>query len=105
MDTAIPLGIIINELISNSLKHAFSDDATGEININMYVEGDNNYKLIVSDNGKGISDDIDFKESESLGLQLVNTLVEQIDGTIELDKSQGTEFIITFKELKYKIKV
>ncbi|ADI73896.1 signal transduction histidine kinase [Methanohalobium evestigatum Z-7303] len=105
MDTAIPLGIIINELISNSLKHAFSDDATGEININMYVEGDNNHKLIVSDNGKGISDDIDFRESESLGLQLVNTLVEQIDGTIELDKSQGTEFIITFKELKYKVKV
>uniref|UniRef100_UPI0025D0EB9C histidine kinase dimerization/phosphoacceptor domain -containing protein n=1 Tax=Methanohalobium sp. TaxID=2837493 RepID=UPI0025D0EB9C len=105
MDTAIPLGIIINELISNSLKHAFSYDATGEISVNMYVDGDNNYKLIVSDNGKGISDDIDFRESESLGLQLVNTLVEQIDGTIALEKSQGTEFIITFKELKYNIKV
>ncbi|MFP4654608.1 MAG: histidine kinase dimerization/phosphoacceptor domain -containing protein [Methanohalobium sp.] len=105
MDTAIPLGIIINELVSNSLKHAFTEKESGEINIYMYKSEDDNYKLIINDNGRGIPDNLDIRETDSLGLQLVNTLVDQIYGTIELDRTQGTEFIITFKELKYKIKV
>lgn len=115
MDTAIPLGIIVNELVSNSLKHAFPSDREGEIRINLHrVEAHNSksddsgeihscqdgkgfrYLLTVADNGIGFPEDIDFQNSESLGLQLVNILVEQIDGCIELKKNGGTEFVIWF---------
>ncbi|MFP4654399.1 MAG: histidine kinase dimerization/phosphoacceptor domain -containing protein [Methanohalobium sp.] len=102
MDTAIPLGIIINELVSNSLKHAFVNSETGKIKIKLRKHRNNNYTLIVSDNGKGFPDELDFKETDSLGMQLVNTLVEQIDGTIKLDKYNGTVFTIIFRELVYK---
>ena len=96
MDTAIPLGIVVNELVSNSLKHAFSENKNGEVFIKFYQDKDENYKLIIGDNGKGIPDNLDFRETSSLGLELVNTLVEQVDGTIELDSSQGTKFTIKF---------
>ena len=57
--------------------------------------------LTISDNGIGLSDELDFKNTDSLGLQLVNSLINQIDGEIELNKNHGTTFIIRFKELKY----
>ncbi len=63
---------------------------------------DDKYEMIVGDNGIGFPEDIDFKKTDSLGLQLVNNLVSQIDGEIELNKSHGTEYKIIFKELKYK---
>ncbi|ADI73898.1 signal transduction histidine kinase [Methanohalobium evestigatum Z-7303] len=96
MDKSIPLGIIVNELLSNSLKHAFSENESGVVNIKFSQGYDTNYELLINDNGKGIPEDMDFKEPESLGLELVNTLVEQVDGMIELDKSCGTEFRIKF---------
>jgi PAS domain S-box-containing protein len=96
MDKSIPLGIIVNELLSNSLKHAFSEKESGEVNIKFSRGYDTTYELLISDNGKGIPEYMDFKEPESLGLELVNTLVEQIDGMIELDKNCGTEFRIKF---------
>jgi PAS domain S-box-containing protein len=102
MDTAVPLGIIVNELISNSLKYAFTEDQEGEIRIQLCREENNNeiheslFSLTISDNGKGISEDIDIEDLESLGLQLVITLVDQLDGQIELKRAQGTEFRITF---------
>lgn len=111
MDTAIPLGIIVNELISNSLKYAFPDRENGEIQIKFHKKGENGsiieesknegYKstsfiLTISDNGVGISEDLDIKELDSLGLQLVTFLVDQLDGELELKKSNGTEFIIRF---------
>lgn len=103
MDTAVPLGIIINELVSNSLKYAFEDKKDkGTISVDIKHAGDN-FTLTVCDNGCGIPEDIDFRETESLGLQLVTNLVEQIDGTITLDKEKGTKFIIQFTEEKYEI--
>ncbi|OEC87414.1 MULTISPECIES: PAS domain S-box protein [Methanobacterium] len=65
----------------------------------------NNLVLVVSDNGVGLPENIDFTNTESLGLRLVNNLVKQVDGTIELDKTEGTKFKITFKELKYKKRI
>ena len=101
METAIPTGLIISELVSNSLKHAFPDGKKGEIKVSL-KKYDDKYELIISDNGIGLPESIDFKNINSLGLQLVNNLVLQIDGEITLDKSQGTKFKIIFYELKYK---
>ncbi len=97
MDTAIPCGFIINELITNSLKHAFPRGKKGEINVNFHSDN-NTLTLDISDNGVGIPKDLDLQDTDSLGLKLVTTLVEQIDGAIELNRAGGTEFKITFKE-------
>lgn len=104
MDTAIPLGIIINELISNSLKHAFPDGRKGEIRIKLYKTENpeenpgscknSRFMLLISDNGPGIPENIDFANPETLGLQLVNTLVKQIEGEIEVKRLGETEFRI-----------
>jgi PAS domain S-box-containing protein len=98
INTAIPLGLIVNELITNSLKHAFPNGMKGKINIDFYLKNDH-YKFAVKDDGIGFPDDIDFQNTNSLGLQIVNSLTEQIDGEIKLNKYNGTEFKITFKEL------
>ncbi len=95
IDYAILCGLIINEFISNSLKHAFPGEMKGEIYINLYTEG-NKQILIYRDNGIGIPENIDFRRSASLGLQLVNTLTEQLGGEIYLDKEKYTEFKILF---------
>jgi PAS domain S-box-containing protein len=101
MDIAVPLGIIVNELVSNSLKHAFTEQ-NGEVQIQLCREKQNNeihkslFSLTISDNGKGIPENIELESVESLGLQLVNTLVDQVDGEIELKRVGGTEFRITF---------
>ena len=168
INTAIPCGLIINELVTNSLKHAFpvtsgygpadgtsADPATvgcrfenenrekcsffgpkikdfegfsipvasghgpanhrftgphtaghdsSKIQIELH-QLKNSLVLIVSDNGVGLPENIDFKNTESLGLRLVNNLVKQLDGTIELDRSEGTKFKIIFKELIYKERI
>jgi two-component sensor histidine kinase len=102
MDTAVPLGIIVNELVSNSLKHAFTEDLGGQIRIKLCREEINDetskslFSLTVSDNGKGISENLKLGSLESLGLQLVSILVDQLDGKIELKRNQGAEFKITF---------
>jgi PAS domain S-box-containing protein len=100
INTAISLGLIINELVSNSMKHAFPDGTNGEINIDFYLK-DDVYFLKVSDNGIGFPEDLDFRKTESLGLKLVDTLSRQIDATVKLDRSHGTSFIIKFKEREY----
>jgi PAS domain S-box-containing protein len=104
VDTAIPLGLIINELITNCLKHAFPGDNKGMINIDLVKDG-SFYKLNISDDGVGFPDNVDYKNTKSLGLQLVNNLVNQIDGKLELDGNNGTTFKIIFKELQYKNRV
>jgi PAS domain S-box-containing protein len=129
---AIPCGLIINELVSNALKHAFPKGrdfhrlargnlssehgeregeaptalpvegatrapvAAGEISIQLLRTDANRVTLTVSDNGIGFPEQIDFRKSPSLGLTLVNSLVEQLGGTIELDRREGTSFTITF---------
>ncbi|WP_286244365.1 MASE3 domain-containing protein [Methanobacterium ferruginis] len=100
IETAVPCGLIISELVSNSLKHAFSPEQKGIIRISLHSQ-DDTFTLTINDNGIGFPDDLDFKNTNSLGLQLVNNLINQIDGDIQLNKTHGTEFIITFKELKY----
>ena len=99
VNTAIPLGLIANELITNSLKYAFLDGNDGIVNIEFRKE-DHNYLFIIKDNGVGLPEGFDFKNSDSLGLQLVNSLSEQIDAEIELNTDNGTEFKIKFKEIE-----
>jgi PAS domain S-box-containing protein len=113
MDIAVPLGMIVNELVSNSLKHAFPDGRSGEIQIrlsreingkseNGKVEGKSDecksihYILIVSDNGVGIPESVSIEDSDTLGIQLVAILVDQLDGKLELNRDSETEFIIEF---------
>jgi two-component sensor histidine kinase len=95
LDTSIPCGLIINEIISNSLKYAFPNNRDGIIFVTLKV---NKQKVSIQagDNGIGISPEIDLKQSKTLGLQLVDTLVEQINGTIILDRNNGTKFNIEF---------
>jgi two-component sensor histidine kinase len=107
IDTAIPCGLIINELISNSLKYAFPGGRSGRILIDLKKTDagntpDNEYELTVSDDGIGLPGDIDITHTKSLGLQLVTNLtMHQLRGSIELRRTDGTAFFIRFKELKY----
>jgi len=95
---AIPCGLLINELITNSLKYAFPEDRKGEIIVSLNLNNENVVELKVGDNGVGIPSDVDFRKTESLGLRLVTILAEdQLQGKIDLDRSRGTEFIIKFK--------
>ena len=96
IDNAVPCGLIINELISNALKHAFVDGREGEICVLMQQLADQQVKLIVRDNGVGLPEGVDYMNTGSLGLQLVTMLVQQLDGTIEIRNNVGAEFEITF---------
>ena len=113
MDTAVPLGIILNEIVSNSLKYAFTDRYSGRIQIKLCREesreskdnraGNNNeglkgtsFILTVSDNGIGMPESFDLENPDNLGMQLVTTLVDQLEGGIELKRDNGTEFTIRF---------
>ena len=95
LDTAIPCGLIINEIVSNALKYAFPDKRKGKIDISIKNDG-NHITITISDNGIGLPADLDFRNTESLGLQLVVSLVEQINGKIKADTKKGTKFVIEF---------
>jgi len=101
INTAIPLGLLLNELISNSLKHSFLDKEKGEVRVTLVKAGDEQLKLIVSDNGVGVKNKIDLNKPGSFGLQLVKMLTEQLHGDMKIESNKETSFIITFKELKY----
>ncbi len=102
IETAIPCGLIVSELVSNSLKYAFPHNRKGEIFISIHSHNEE-FELIISDNGIGLPENLNFKDiKSSLGLRLVNMLVKQLEGSIELDRTNGTKFCIKFKELKYK---
>ena len=136
IDTAIPLGLILNELLTNSLKYAFptaygcgpanekpadletygrdqADFQSTSPRIDKFANKtyiiavkfrkiSDKFMLIIKDNGIGFPQDLDYKKTGTLGLELVNRLTKQIDGIIELDTSNGTEFKITFKELEIR---
>jgi len=104
IDTAIPCGLFINELLTNSLKHAFPHGREGKISIDLHSV-DDRFIFTINDNGIGFPEDLDFKNTDTLGLQLVNHLVNQVDGTIELDRSHGIKFTIVFKELEYEKRI
>lgn len=109
VNTAIPLGLILNELLTNCMKYAFpfshnfddSGDEEGNIHVKLYknVKG---YTLRVEDDGVGFPEDVDLKNLDSLGFQLINTLTNQINGKIQLDSSEGTSFSIDFMEDGFK---
>ena len=102
IDTAIPCGLIANELVSNSLKHAFRINQIGNISINIKKE-DKNIIFTITDDGVGLPPNFDIENTDSLGLQLVTTLARQLDGEIKVDSSRnGTVFSLTFPEIKYK---
>jgi PAS domain S-box-containing protein len=101
LETAVPCGLIISELVTNCIKHAFPGKENGILKLKI-TKLDDKFKLIIQDNGVGFPDNVDYKNTTSLGLQLVNSLVDQINGTLELIKNDGTKFQIIFEELKYK---
>jgi len=96
LDKAIPCGIIINELLSNSFKYAFENKKRKASIRVSFKEHRNKCTLEVSDNGSGFPESVDFKNSSTLGLQLINSLVEQLDGQLKVDVKKGSSFIITF---------
>ncbi|HBH61381.1 MAG TPA: hypothetical protein DDX85_06530 [Nitrospiraceae bacterium] len=96
LDISIPCGLIVNELLSNALKYAFPNGNIGEILVSLR-KNNGNIELTLSDDGVGLPVDLDFRNTGSLGLNIVNALVRQIKGDIELHREQGTEFLITFR--------
>jgi len=99
IDKSVTCGLIINELISNSLKYAFSNRKRGMISIEGSAENDNKYTLIVSDNGIGFPKNLDFRATKTLGLQLICTLIDELNGTIDLESNGGTKFTIVFENI------
>lgn len=98
LDTAVPLGLITNELLTNAHKYAFQDMDKGEIKIMLKTIEKNGYNLIISDTGKGMDKDIDISKSSSLGLKLVRTLIKQISGDLSITVNPGATFSILFRE-------
>ena len=98
VDTAIPCGLIVNELVTNALKHAFPDGRKGQIHLNFRRLPGEKYELIVSDDGIGIPGNLNIDDLPSLGMQIVSILVQQMGGTIEMKKEKGTVFRVTFGE-------
>lgn len=97
INVTIPLGLILNELITNSLKYAFPGDKKGKLNVKFYKDG-NEFFLIVSDNGIGFPEDFNFMKSDSLGVQLIDSLTGQLDGELEIEGTNGTTFRIKFPD-------
>ncbi len=99
IDTAIPLGLILNELISNAYKYAFKEASAGKICVDL-VKNENAYELKIMDNGKGLPSELDIAKSTTLGLRLVNMLVKQLKGQMTYSNSDGSVFSIRFNEMK-----
>jgi two-component sensor histidine kinase len=101
LDRAVSCGLIVNELVSNALKHAFPVNRSGQITVRFSDAHGGTCNLTVADNGIGLPDHIDVTDTTSLGLQLVRDLVEQLDGVLFVDRSEGTRFVLTFKDHRY----
>ncbi|WP_276165314.1 sensor histidine kinase [Zobellia alginiliquefaciens] len=101
LDTSVPLGLMVNEIITNSLKYGFKNKDEGTISIKFEKLKYPNFLLHIGDNGTGFSDEIDFRNTKSLGLKLIHMLTLQLKGTIEKDNTEnGTHYIITFQEIE-----
>jgi len=96
LDTAIPLGLIANELISNCLKHAFDGESRAVVQIIFQTVGDRRFQFLVQDNGRGLPDGFDPDKTSSLGVRLVKVLSEQIKGTARFESDGGTKIAVTF---------
>jgi PAS domain S-box-containing protein len=118
LETAIPCGLLLNELITNSIKHAFPEPMKGKITIGLYHQSSqptsrmtekgcqvDKIMLRVSDNGVGLPKHINFKDTKSLGLTLIQDLTQQLRGDLEISSIKGTEFSLTFSELNYRQRI
>ncbi len=104
IETAIPCGLIINELVSNSLKHGFNNIETGIVSVELNKLDESKYALNVSDTGEPFLDNLDILSNDSLGLELIKNLADQLDANLSFNKD-NKEFIIIFKELEYKERI
>jgi two-component sensor histidine kinase len=105
INTAIPCGLIVNELISNVLKHAFPDGRSGELEIVLRRAAGGGYVILVRDDGIGLPPGLDIRRTETLGMQIVSTLVGQIDGRLNPDSpknQRGAAFELQFRDLPRK---
>jgi len=102
IETAVPLGLLLNELVSNSLRHAFDDGGTIRVSLE---DTSNGFLLRVSDNGRGLPEGFSLEENAGLGLNLVAGLVRQLDGTLTFESGEGTSFLIEFREPSYPWRV
>jgi two-component sensor histidine kinase len=100
VDTLIPLGLLLNEIISNSLKYAFKEKESGTITVELKALINNMFELYISDDGVGFSDNIFNSPQNTLGIELIKSFVEQLDGTIEKLKQSGTAYRIVFRKLE-----
>lgn len=98
IDTAIPCGLIINELVSNALKHAFPDKMSGKIKIILHAEFNDSFILSVEDNGVGFPPDWEFSRAKSLGIQLIKVLTNQLKGNVEIEQNAGSKIRVKFSE-------
>jgi two-component sensor histidine kinase len=96
VNAGIPCGLIVNELVSNSFKHAFPAGRAGSIRVGLIRNAAGRYVLTVRDDGVGLPAGVDFHETSTLGLQLVNVLAGQLNGTIEVVREHGTRFVVSF---------
>lgn len=101
IETINSCGLIINELVTNALEHAFTEQQQGNIWLNLEYKANREIELMIKDDGRGMPSDFDFDTADSLGLQLVKILTRQLEGNLELDFDQGSCFKITFTELDY----
>jgi PAS domain S-box-containing protein len=97
IDTAVPCGLLLNELISNALKYAFPDGRKGTVRIEFHQNDEKTCTLIVADTGVGLPDDFDIQQTETLGMELIRSLTKQLDGTLDVGNDGGARFAITFK--------
>ncbi|NJO47108.1 MAG: PAS domain S-box protein [Oscillatoriales cyanobacterium RM2_1_1] len=102
LETAIPCGLIINELVTNSFKHAFPNRQSGKVQIELYQDDQQKIHLTIRDNGVGIPAELNWENSPSLGLKLVKILSKQLRAAIHFDTTSGTVVSLTFSQLRYK---
>jgi two-component sensor histidine kinase len=101
LDTVIPLGMVVTELVSNCLKHAFPGGGKGDVTLSLRSIAGQEFELVVSDNGVGIPEHIDLENGESIGWNLVNAFASKINGRIEILRDGGTEVRVKFKEVEH----
>ena len=101
LDTSVPCGLILNELVSNALKYAFPNDGLveAEVTVTLSIEKEGFHLLTISDNGVGIPEEIDISNTPTLGLQVVSMLSEQLGGSVQLERGNGTKFRVMFREI------
>ena len=105
LDTALPCGLIVTELVTNSMKYAFKDGRAGVILVSVTATAEGEYSLVVWDNGIGFPADFDLTQSKSLGMRLVNMLTAQLNGDVVTTGDRGTRTELRFKESQYKNRI